>query len=100
MEEKRGKNRHNVKLVELASHAMTLAAGACGLLLVAALLDQWVVPGGLGFTSRLLLMLALAAAAIWYVVARVLPLLIKRISPEYAAQTIENSTAAFMARVF
>jgi hypothetical protein len=94
IDEQVGKTRTNVKLVELAGQAMTLAAAVFGFLLVAAVLDHWIVPGGLGFRSRLLLLLCLAVGAIWYVAARAVPLLIKRINPEYAAQTIENSATS------
>lgn len=60
-------------------------------LLVAALIDHWVVPGGLGPTGRLFLFLVLAAGMGAYFVWRVLPLLIRRINPLFAAYTIEQS---------
>ena len=45
---------------------MTLAVGTLAYLLVGAVIDQWLVPGGLGFWGRFLLMAGLLGAGGWY----------------------------------
>ena len=83
--------RRQVKLVDVASALMLLVAGTLGWLLMAALLDHWIVPGGLGFWSRLLMFLGWLGAAGSYSWSAILPPLVQRINPVYAAQTIEHS---------
>ena len=57
----------------------------------AVLLDHWIMPGGLGFWGRTLLFVLLCCGAGWYIATRLLPLLIWRINPYYAAQAIEET---------
>lgn len=77
--------------MDIADGLLTLAVGGLAYLFVAALIDHWVIPGGLGFTGRLTLFLILMLASAGYFVWRVLPLLIHRINPLFAAYTIEQS---------
>src|SRR5437867_1973341 len=56
-----------------------------------ALVDHWIIPGGLGFLGRLLFLAVFLAGAGTYFVRQVAPLLLRRINPVYAAHTIENS---------
>ena len=84
--------RRHVKSVDIAAGVMTLAAGTLAYLLAAALLDHWAVRGGLGTRSRFLLLVALVGAAGWYFCRRLLPPLWYRISPIFAADTIERSS--------
>jgi hypothetical protein len=77
--------------VDLATGFTTLALGALAYLFFAALADHWLVSGGLGFFARLLLWLLLVAAAIAYGIKKILPPLVHRVSPVYAAVTIERS---------
>lgn len=87
------KTRSHVRGVDLAAHVLTFLAGMLGYLLLAGVVDHWVVPGGLGFWGRLLF-LAGGLTLAGYLAARTLPLLVKRINPLYAAQTIERSRPA------
>ena len=83
--------RHQVTGVELAAGLIALAAGVLAFLLAAAVVDHWVIPGGLGFGGRLGLMVVLLAGAGWHFVRHVLPPLLYRINPLFAAHTIEQS---------
>ena len=83
--------RRQVSTVDIAVGLMVLGAGMLAFLLGVAVLDHWVVAGGLGFWGRLGLWLAGFAAAAAYCWRQVLPPLLHRINPVYAAQTIERS---------
>ncbi|MGD0899719.1 MAG: hypothetical protein ABR915_17950 [Thermoguttaceae bacterium] len=83
--------RRQVKTVDIATGLMVLGAGTLAFLLAVAVLDQWVLEGGLGFSARLGLWLLGVAAAGTYFWRQVLPPLVNRINPIYAAQTIEQS---------
>ena len=83
--------RRQLKGVDVAGGLMTLAAGMLAYLMFAAALDDWATTGGLGFAARLLLLLGLVAGGGGYFVFRVLPPLVRRINPVFAAQTIEQS---------
>ncbi len=82
--------RRQLKGVDVAGGLMTLAAGLLAYLMFAAALDHWVVAGGLGFAARLLLLLGLVAGGGAYFLFCVLPPLVRRINPVFAAQTIEQ----------
>lgn len=85
------KTRGHVRSVDLAGTLMTIAAGTLTYFLIAALIDHWVVPRGLGFWGRLLLFLLYLGGLGIYLARNVFPLLLRRINPLYAAQTIERS---------
>lgn len=84
------RTRRQVKLVDLAASTAELAAGLLGALLVLILIDHWLY--GLGFWSRALACLLLVTATGWHLARNILPLVIRPISPFYAARTIEQST--------
>jgi hypothetical protein len=84
------KTSSQLKLVDLAGAIMTLFGGALAYLLMLALIDHWVMP--LGFWGRLLSLVALLGTGGWYLFTRVSNLVMRRINPVYAAQTIEEST--------
>jgi hypothetical protein len=88
------KARGYVKLVDVVSGLMTLAAGTLIFFLVVALVDHWIVPGGLAVWSRVLLLLAFLGVAGYFVFRHVAPLLLKRINPVYAAHQIEQAQPA------
>ncbi len=85
------KTRSHVRSVDLAGSLLTLAAGTLAYFFLAAIVDHWVIAGGLGLWGRLLLLVAYVAAVLAYLATHVLPLLLKRINPVYAAHTIERS---------
>jgi hypothetical protein len=60
------KTRRQVRGVELASRLMFLAAAAIGFFLLAAVVDHWLVPGGLGIYGRLALLAAFFIAPTSY----------------------------------
>ncbi len=49
------------------------------------------VSGGLGFWGRLLLLAGYLAGAVWWIGTQIVPLVVRRINPLYAAYTIERS---------
>jgi hypothetical protein len=85
------RTRGHVRSVDLTGSVMLLIAGTVAYFFVIALIDHWVMPGGLGFIGRLLALAGIVIAAIYYLAADMLPLLLKRINPVYAAHTIERS---------
>lgn len=85
------KTRSHVRGVDIAAATMVLLAGTVGYFFVAVLIDHWLVSGGLGFWGRTILLVLYLTAGGWWTVTRILPLLLRRINPLYAAQTIEHS---------
>ncbi len=85
------KTRGHVRSVDIAGSLMLLAAGTLGLLLVAVIFDHWIVSGGLGFWGRALFLAVFVIGATTFLATQVLPLLVRKINPLYAAQTIERS---------
>jgi collagen type III alpha len=89
------RTRRQVKGVDVISALMALAIGAVAYLFAAALIDHWVIAGGLGFWGRLLLWAILIFAAGLYVVKHLWPMIVHRVNPVFAAQTIEQSKPSF-----
>lgn len=85
------KTGRQVKGVDLAANVMLLVVGVLAYLLTAVLVDHWLVAGGLGFGARLALWLIMVAGLTAYLVVRIMPLVVKRINPVYAASVIERS---------
>ena len=83
--------RRQVKSVDIAVGLATLAVGALLYLFAAALADHWLIVGGLGFWGRWLLWLGFVGAAGTFFALRVLPPLMYRVNPVFAASTIEKS---------
>jgi len=65
--------RRHVKGVDVAQGLMTLAVGLLAYLLAAAVIDHWLVSGGLGFWGRLLFLAGLLGAGGYYFRCQVLP---------------------------
>ncbi len=91
IDERLQRTQRQVKGVDIAGGVIALAVGVLAYLLAAALIDHWLIVGGLGFWGRLGLWLLLVGAAGTYFVRRVLPPLLNRIHPLFAAATIEQS---------
>jgi len=83
--------RRQVKGVDLAAALMRLAVGVLVYVLLVSVLDHWVFHGGLGFWGRLVAFSLLVGAAGWYAVRELIPPLVKRVNPIFAAYTIEQS---------
>ena len=85
------KTRGEVKGVEIAAALMTLGAGSTLYFLAAAIVDHWLLPHGMGFWGRLLCLAMFLAGAGYFAVRELLPAIVYRINPIYAAKTIESS---------
>jgi collagen type III alpha len=85
------KTRWRVKSVDLVGGLLTLAAGAFVYLLALVLVDHWVVAGGLGFRGRLVAFSVFIAGGVLYAGRYLLPIVVRKINPVFAAQTIERS---------
>jgi len=83
--------RRQIKSVDFWIGLVALAAGTLAYLMVAALVDHWLVPGGLGFFGRLFLFAILVIAGGAYLAVRLVPLAIHQVNPVFAAQSIEQS---------
>lgn len=84
------RTRRAVKMIDLAQAVLVLVIGLAGYLLTAALLEHWVVRGGLGGWGRLALFGVLVVLLGYYLVRYLWPLLSQSINPAYAAQAIER----------
>lgn len=84
------KTRRQVKGVELASSLLVLGVGLLAYALLVAVVDSWLVPGGLPIAGRLIAFAVLVVGLGAYLALRVAPLLARRVNPVYAAQAIEE----------
>ena len=84
------RTRRALKLVDLAAGLITLAIGLFVFVLLAAVLDHWVVPGGLSELGRIAVFGLMLVALAWYGWRQFIPLL-RPINPVYAAHTIERN---------
>jgi hypothetical protein len=87
--------RRRVRTVDIAFALTSFAAVVLAYLFVFALVDQWVAARGLGFWGRLFAWAVLIAAGAYYLVRSVVPLLVFRISPVFAAHAIEQGWPSF-----
>jgi len=83
-----------VKAVDVAGGLMLLCAAVLGYLLLTAMIDHWLVPGGMNIYARGFFFLLLVGGAGYYVARHVLPALFGRVNPLYSAYTIESSSPA------
>ncbi len=83
------RTRRQVKWVEIFQGLLVLMVVWLAVLLAAAIADHWLVRGGLPDWARWMIWLALAGWSVVYFWLKVLPLIVYRIHPLYAAQTIE-----------
>jgi hypothetical protein len=86
------KTRSHVKWVEVAGSLLVLAVVSLVYLLAMVLVDHWAVSGGLGVGGRIAALALFLAGAAFFIVRSLLPLVVRRINPVYAAQVIEQST--------
>jgi hypothetical protein len=84
------RTQRGLKLVDLAAGLLTLAVGLLAFLLAAAVIDHWIVPGGLGPWGRGGLFALLMAGLAWFAWRQFVPL-VRSINPVYAAHTIEQT---------
>ncbi len=86
------RTRSALKLVDFIAGFITLAIGVLVFLLVVAVLEHWVLPGGWSDTARSLLFGSLILGVGGYCWRTFWPLLRQSINPVYAAQAIEQSS--------
>src|SRR5690606_8396633 len=84
------RTRKNVKLVDLASATVVLVVALLGFFLTAAVLEHWILPGGLGTIGRVVMFVLLVAGVGHYAWHTLWPLVSRPINPEYAAVAIER----------
>ena len=86
------RTRRALKTVDLVAGLIALAIGVLSYLLTMAILEHWVVPGGLSSSVRALLLMVLVVGVCWYSWRIFWPLVSQPINPVYAAQTIEQGS--------
>jgi len=91
IEKRLHETRRQVKGVDVIAGLITLGIGLLGYLLVAVMIDQWIVRGGLSFWGRFFLLACLTGGIAYYLMRYVLPPLLGRVNPVFAAATIERS---------
>src|SRR5262245_48334647 len=84
--------RRLVRGVDIATVLLVLLTGILAYLLTTAVVEHWLVAGGFGSFTRILLFSALAAGAGYYAIRRLWPLCFRSINPVYAAHTIEQGS--------
>lgn len=82
------RTRTQVKLTDVATAVLALAAGVLAYLLLLSVVDHWVV--GLSTAARWLSLGVLLLGAGYYFAVAVLPLILMSINPVFAAHTIEQ----------
>ena len=80
-----------MKGVDVAGGLLVLAVGTVAYLLAVAVMDHWVIAGGLGFWGRPVVCCCCWAPAAPISPSACCPRLLHRINPVFAAQTIEQS---------
>ena len=83
--------RRQLRAVDVADGLIVLAVGALAYLLAAAVIDHWLLIGGIGKAWRLILFVGLVGTSGAFFARRVLPVLVHRINPIFAAHAIEES---------
>ena len=85
------RTQRQLRGVDLAVRFLFLGISVFLFLFIAAVLDQWVIEGGFGPIGRSVGFILLVVGAVVYFVRAILPTLLYRINPLFAAQTIENN---------
>lgn len=86
------RTRRALKIVDFTAGLITLAIGVLGFLLVTAICEHWIIPGGWSSTARSFLFGLLLVGTAVYSWRTFWPLLQQVINPTYAAQAIEQSS--------
>ncbi len=82
--------RRQVRAVDLAAGLLAVSVLALSYLFLAAIADHWIIPGGLPLWGRALLFVGLVVLILGYFYRRVVPLVLHRVNPVFAAYTIEQ----------
>jgi hypothetical protein len=84
--------RRAVKAVDWATSLLELAIGVLLFLLVVAVVDHWIIPGGFPDVMRVVLFVVMVGSVCYFAYRRLWPLCRRAINPVYAAQTIEQAS--------
>ncbi len=82
-----------IKFLDLSVHLFSWVAAIFGLWLLACIVDHWLMP--LPSLGRWLFWISAVAGTAWWLVTKLLPLLVRRINPAYAAKRIEHLLPEF-----
>ena len=85
------KTRSIVKRTDILTTLTTLAVALIAYLFAFVVFDQWIIAGGFGYASRVVLLSLVLAVVTGTLVWRVLFPLMRRVHPLYAARVIEKS---------
>ncbi len=88
------KTQSYLRLVEVASAVMCIVAAALAYLIVVAVVDHWLLRGGLGVFGRTVAFSLLAVGVLAYAARTLLPHVRYRLNPVYAADKIERAAPA------
>jgi len=86
------RTRRALKMVDLSTGIITLIIGVLAYVLVLAVLEHWIIPGGWSGGARIVLFAGLLFGILGYSWRVFWPLIRNPINPAYAAQTIEQSS--------
>jgi len=89
VEEKLEKTRLHVKIVDLFAALMLMTVALLSIIVGAAMVEAWLFD--LGTLGRWLVFATLLGVAGYFIAGRVVPLLVKKIHPAFAARMIEQS---------
>ena len=87
------KTRKQVKTIDFISGVLVLVAFTIGFLLFAAMIDAWIWP--LPQSGRWAFLTIWLGSCVGYTTVSIVPLLMKRINPDYAAKMIEEAKPSF-----
>ncbi|HEY1066396.1 MAG TPA: hypothetical protein VGE52_09815, partial [Pirellulales bacterium] len=85
------RTRDQLRFIETSSEAVVLALLVLAYIGLGVLADHWLIEGGLGTLGRTFACLGLVAGVVIYFCLRILPWMVNRINPLYAAAEIERS---------
>ena len=85
------KTRAIVKRTDILTTLMALGVGVVGYLLAFVVFDQWIIEGGFGYASRIVLLSIVAVVVTGTLAWRVVWPLLRQVHPLYAARVIEQS---------
>jgi len=91
IEEKLEKTGTDVQVVEVSTTILTMFVFVLVYLLTMVIIDQWLVPEGLGSGIRACALVLLLGSLVFYAIRNLLPHLLYRVNPAFAALTIERS---------
>ena len=84
--------RNSVLLTDLATGVLLTTIVGVAVVATGVALDAWLIPGGLGGLGRVLMFLLLIGSVGYLTATRIVPLLVWKINPVFAAKAIEHGS--------